>query len=155
MEYIFDTYCGLYCGACEVLLVNRKGTVEKAAKIWKMDPHNLKCTGCKTDTVSVFCKNCQIRSCALDKGVNFCFQCHNYPCKELVDFNNDEHPHHLIVLRNLEAISKKGIEYWLKEQENRWSCPECGEKFSWYDEKCPICGSCLRSCLDDEKELDR
>lgn len=154
MKERYDTYCGLYCGSCEVFLANRKGLVDELAREWEMNPADLRCNGCKDELVATFCRSCKIKGCAEDKGIGFCFQCADYPCKILSDFKNDHRPHHSIVLYNLALIKDNGLNKWLKEQEIRWSCPGCGEKYSWYDESCLNCNSVLKNCLDDEKELE-
>ncbi|MGB2698538.1 MAG: DUF3795 domain-containing protein, partial [Candidatus Zixiibacteriota bacterium] len=150
MEFKYDIYCGLYCGACAVLLANEKGEVEKKAKEWRMKPEELKCHGCKTETIATFCVTCELKKCAEDKNVDYCFQCAEYPCARLLEFKNDKHPHHSIVLKNLKFISEKGRDRWLKEQKARWSCPKCGAKFSWYDKTCQNCGEKLYNCEDEE-----
>jgi len=152
MEFRYDTYCGLYCGACEVLIANKNGEVEKLAKAWNMKPKELRCHGCKTETTASFCATCDVKKCAENK-VEFCFQCNEYPCARLVEFKNDKYPHHSVVLKNLNSIRDKGINKWLEEQETRWSCPGCGTKFSWYDKVCKKCGEKLYSCEDEEKDL--
>ena len=154
MKYRYDTYCGLYCGACDVLLANEKGEVEKKAKEWKMKPEELKCQGCKTETIATFCVTCGLKKCAEDRNVDFCFQCAEYPCARLVEFKRDKYPHHSIVLKNLEFIHSHGIQKWSKEQKVRWSCPQCSTKFSWYDKTCQNCGEKLFNCEDEEKELE-
>jgi len=57
------------------------------------------------------------------------------------------------VLRNLRIIQEIGVEKWLEDQDKRWRCKSCGDKFSWYDRKCVQCGSELYNCEDEEKEL--
>jgi len=42
MPFRYDTYCGLYCGACEILLANEKGSVEALAQAWNRDPESLR-----------------------------------------------------------------------------------------------------------------
>ena len=37
------------------------------------------CRGCRAD-VCLF-EGCQVRSCVKEKGVNFCFECEEFPCK--------------------------------------------------------------------------
>lgn len=153
MRYRYDTYCGLYCGACAVLIANREGILEESAQEWEMDPEDLKCHGCKSRTMAIYCKTCDIRQCAEDNQVDFCFQCTEYPCTRLVEFRNDECPHHSVVFQNLETIQKKGVQKWLEEQESRWSCPECGKKFAWYDDTCKKCGTKLYNCKNEEKDI--
>lgn len=150
-----DTYCGLHCGSCGVFQANKSGQIEDKAKEWNMKVEDLYCKGCKSDTIATFCRTCHFKTCATSKEIEFCFQCEEFPCKELLEFKDDENPHHSIVLHNLDQIKELGIEEWLKQQEVRWSCPECKEKYSWYESICSNCSSSLRNCLDDEEELGK
>ena len=153
MKFRYDTYCGLYCGACAVLIANKKGTVDKRAQEWEMNPEDIACHGCKTDVISVYCKTCDIKECAENRTIEFCCECEEYPCARIVEFRNDECPHHSVVLVNLDTIKKEGVSKWLNNQETRWSCPECGAQSQWYDKVCSQCGSALYSCVDEEKDL--
>ncbi|KPK70022.1 hypothetical protein AMJ82_04235 [candidate division TA06 bacterium SM23_40] len=155
MELRYDSYCGLYCGACPVLRANRDGRVEEVAGEWKMKPEDLRCHGCKTETLSSFCTSCDIKKCAEDEDVEFCFDCSEFPCKRLVAFKDDECAHHSIVLKNLEAIRERGLDDWLAEQKSRWSCPECGVGSAWYEKECGACGATLYSCKDEESDLEK
>jgi hypothetical protein len=154
MKYRYDTYCGLYCGACPILRANERGTVEEIAKAEKMKPEDLECHGCKSDKVAVFCRDCAFKTCAPEKGLEFCGECEDYPCDDLGKFRNDEWPHHSVVLSNLGKIRRDGLDAWLKERAQRWSCKECGTEFSWYDERCEKCGSKLYNCRDESKDLE-
>ena len=153
MEYRYDAPCGIYCGACETLHAFREGRLEEHAKLCGEDPALLKCAGCKTDVNATYCVGCHFRDCSRDKGIEFCFECEDFPCAKLVAFRNDECPHHSSVLKNLETIREKGVDEWLKEQEKRWSCPECGKGFTWYDSKCEACGAGLYDCRAEDKDL--
>jgi hypothetical protein len=37
------------------------------------------CSGCRNERCNLF-KNCKVRSCSEQKGVDFCFQCSDFPC---------------------------------------------------------------------------
>jgi predicted Zn-ribbon and HTH transcriptional regulator len=153
----YDTFCGLYCGACPILAANLRGDeewIKKSAEQWKMKPEDLHCTGCKSDVIAVFCRECHLKRCARDKGVEFCFECDQYPCQALKNFRSDEVAHHSVVLSNLERISRIGVRKWMAERKARWQCKNCGKGFSWYDKKCPQCGTDLYNAVDEEKDLD-
>lgn len=79
-------YCGLDCEKCDAYLAtlhNDKALREKTAKRWSelnrvpIRPEDIRCQGCRADGVkTVFCdKLCEIRQCALKKGVNTCGDC--------------------------------------------------------------------------------
>ena len=153
MEFRYDTFCGLYCGACDVLQANKRGTVEALAQAWGMEPAALRCQGCKSQINAVYCVNCDIKTCAEGRRVDFCFQCNEYPCEHLVEFRSDEHAHHSIVLQNLGQIRRLGVKRWLAQQRARWSCPHCASEFTWYDKACSTCGSATYSCKEEEGRI--
>ena len=155
MLFRYDTYCGLYCGACPALVANEAEQVPETARRWDIKPGEPLCNGCKSGVESVYCQDCQIRQCAQDKQIEFCVECDEYPCQQMIDFRNDSHPHHSAVLVNLSRIQKIGVRNWLTEQKSRWSCPECGTRFTWYDETCEQCRSKLYNCQSEDKELSR
>lgn len=154
LDYRHDAACGLYCGACDVLRANTTGSIEALAGKWGVDPDDLICQGCQTDTIGVFCRDCGFRECTRSKGIAHCSECDEFPCDALVRFRDDEVPHHSGVLRNLEEMREVGVERWLEDQRARWSCPRCGSSSCWEDTACVRCGSPLRDCRAEEAELD-
>ena len=153
MDKRFDSYCGLYCGACGILIANEKDNLKELAHKCNCTEEELHCSGCKTEINSKYCRKCTIKSCAIQKRVEFCFECEEYPCNLILEFAHDESPHHSVVLNNLKDISTQGIEIWLQSQKIRWSCESCGERFSWYDEMCDKCGSKLYNCIEEENKI--
>ncbi|MFX0091032.1 MAG: DUF3795 domain-containing protein [Candidatus Hodarchaeota archaeon] len=145
MAKVYDAYCGLYCGACFVMRANESGNVEKLAEEWNIKLEDVLCDGCKTQVRFINCRSCEIRACAETKGISFCFECQEYPCKSFSNFPTERLPHLVSMPENLEYIKKNGLNNWLETQEQRWKCPQCGEKFSWYETTCEKCGNTLNS----------
>jgi predicted amidophosphoribosyltransferase len=113
------------------------------------------CQGCKTDVLFEGCKRCTIRACAKEKKVEGCVECAEYPCQEvkkrtgyISEVMRDVLPHTKVMFRNIDVIKEKGLDYWVKDQERRWSCPQCGAPFTWYQETCNKCGRELGSIKD-------
>ena len=157
MEFRYDTYCGLNCGACAVLGANERGDeewLEKTAESEPCKPDGLRCHGCKTEVTAMFCTDCGMRLCARKKGIEFCNECKEFPCETIKSFRNDKHSHHSVIFKNLRTIREKGVLAWLEEEGGRWSCPQCGTRFYWYSKKCSGCGADLYDCVKEEKELD-
>ena len=115
----YDAYCGLYCGACEILLANELGRIKEKVQEWNMKLNDVKCFGCKTEQNSIYCVDCYFKKCAESKKIEFCFQCNEYPCTKLLEFKNDKFPHHSVVLKNLNKIKELGCKYWLKNQDRQ------------------------------------
>ena len=149
----YDTYCGLYCGACSVMRANEEGRIKEQAKEWERQPEEITCHGCKSGVLSGYCKTCEIKACASEKGLEFCIECEAYPCKPLIAFRDDEWPHHSVVTRNSDDLKRRGLERWLQDQAKRWSCPTCSHRTSWYDQTCPSCGEVVVSSRDEEQDV--
>ena len=91
-------YCGLDCSKCDayVATVNDDWALrEKTAKLWsklnnvQILPEQINCQGCRADGVkTMYCeKLCQIRQCALKKGVDTCKSCPTMKtCKDIQKF---------------------------------------------------------------------
>lgn len=151
--YRKDSYCGLYCGACELFQATQNGTLDELAQKRGMEPHELECHGCKSKKSSVYCSNCTIKHCASGKNVEFCNQCKDYPCSQLQEFNSSKYSHKYLAAKNLKSILDKGLKKWLEEQKDRWSCPKCNTKYSYYADLCPKCGVKLYNCKNEINEV--
>ncbi len=106
--------CGIYCGAC--------GADD--------------CAGCKSDIIDDTITNCKFRICSMQKNLEFCCDCNEYPCPGLTGFMNDQWPHHHTVKDNNEFIKTHGKDKWLEQQKAIWQCPGCGAEIMWYQKKC-------------------
>ncbi|MCD6162719.1 MAG: DUF3795 domain-containing protein [candidate division Zixibacteria bacterium] len=120
MPGILIGYCGLYCGQCPIYLASTTFNDNKKEKLAKkyareldkeISPKDIHCWGCRAGNRNCWGKSCKIRKCASDMGVEFCYQCHKYPCPDIDDFCN-KHPD---ALQNLNKISKIGVEAFISE----------------------------------------
>jgi len=154
MEFRYDTYCGLYCGACPFLLATERGRLAALVKGESIPEADAACHGCKSAAANLFCRDCELSACARGRGVAFCGDCGDYPCGRLTSFRNDKYAHHSVVFKNLARIRDAGAATWLVEQEARWRCQKCGERAAWYDGQCPNCGAPFQDCRAEEAGLD-
>lgn len=112
--------CGIYCGAC--------GAED--------------CGGCMSNFIDETIKQCKFRRCTMEKEIDFCYDCDEYPCPELHAFMNDQWPHHWTMEPNLIFIKEYGKEKWLESMEKEWRCKHCGAEIVWYQQTCS-CGQKL------------
>lgn len=110
--------CGLFCGAC--------GADD--------------CSGCQSEHIDTYVLKCKFRSCAKERGLEFCCDCDDYPCEDLAKFMHDEWPHHWTMESNLSRIKIIGKENWLKAMRAEWTCKNCGKEIMWYQKTCE-CGN--------------
>lgn len=145
-EFIPDGYCGLYCGACPQYLATRAGN---AAELGLED-----CQGCRSEVVAAgWCAICTLKACARNKGVEYCYECSEYPCRDLEDFKNSEDcPYHSEIYGYMATISQVGKDEWLAQMKARWGCPSCGKGATWWDLSCGECETVLRGYRKPVKE---
>ena len=132
-------YCGLYCGACPLFLATQAGALESVAT-GGVSAENLRCLGCRSEKVSVYCLNCTMKKCAAGQGLTSCADCTDFPCRALRAFDCDGVPHHRGVVDALQACRAGGAAAWLRAQAARHTCAGCGGSLSYHDESCPACG---------------
>jgi len=163
-EYRYDSYCGIYCGACDIMAAGRTGRKSRFSSFFSESnvrafqramgneydpavPLELKCRGCKSGELFINCRACRIRPCAVGRGVEHCIDCGDYPCALIAEMNRGASilPHIRANGKNLETIKNEGAGRWLREQEAAWRCPGCGSGIAWYTERCGDCGADCRS----------
>ncbi len=87
-------YCGLNCIECGAYEATQNDDDEKrseVATIWskmfKADirPEHINCDGCQAKDGRLFshCEVCEIRTCGMEKKVDNCGHCDEYPCGKL------------------------------------------------------------------------
>ena len=93
-------YCGLICQGCPIYCATREPNKQKKEKmraaIAKMcmehygkecKPEDIAdCDGCKATTGRLFCTDCAIRQCAIEKALENCAHCSEYVCDRLREF---------------------------------------------------------------------
>lgn len=93
------SYCGLTCQNCPIFLATRETNRAKKENIiyniinMCKEHYGIKyryedindCDGCKSKNDRLFfgCKNCKIRKCAIERNIDNCAYCDEYPCEQL------------------------------------------------------------------------
>jgi hypothetical protein len=139
MDFVLHAYCGLYCGACPILLNTREGAAAEP------------CHGCKSEQPTGYCAACGIKACAQHQSHAFCNECPQYESCTLMDkFLKDTNwLYQQAAARSMESIRQVGLTAWLEAQEQRWRCTSCGAYHSWWDESCSRCGQTTASYKAD------
>ncbi len=122
--------CGVYCGGCPSY---KKGT----------------CYGCASQNKTqkrISKWNCKIRKCCLEKNkLTFCYECKDFPCKirKYLD-TRYKNKYKIDLIENSLKIKEIGLEQWLKEQEKKYKCLNCGVTNSPYSDICYNCNYKLK-----------
>ncbi len=132
-----DAYCGLYCGACLCNIVREEGNIEEVAAKTGRTIEQLTCSDCKTAQMK---EDCSFVACCLAKDYRNCSECPDMPCEDLARFASDGLYHHILTIPNLLRIRAIGVDAWLSEQKQKYTCQECGARLSWSNMSCDHSG---------------
>ena len=120
--------CGIDCFNCEFFCTNIDTFFATMAPERKAGFHargmtieKLRCNGCRHGGCTAIQGKCDTLECAKQQGVEFCFECKDFPCRKLQPLAEgaERYPHNLKVY-NLTTIKNRGIEAWAAEVgENR------------------------------------
>ena len=132
--------CGLYCGVCAIMMAHRDNNQklkERLAPAYGVSPEGIRCQGCLSDEVFVYCTTCAIKSCNRQKGYEGCHQCPDFPCEHV---NNFPVPvGRKVILRSVPQRREMGTEKWAAAEEKRYKCPHCGESLFRGANRCRHC----------------
>ena len=132
-------FCGLYCGACPLYLSSIKAE----------DPSKVVCLGCKSNKLAEHCLKCAMKDCASAKNLNSCGECSQFPCEKTKPFHSSDKDMAKVAEKNCYSIRQTNYSVWIKEQNSRWMCKNCGSSFSFSDETCPNCKVDVYSCKEE------
>jgi hypothetical protein len=123
-EYLFSP-CGINCMVCYVHLKNKKA-----------------CCGClgPDENKPDRCKKCKIKSCAIGKGLSYCFECKEFPCKSISNLEKSYNKRYKAsLLENSKTVKKLGIIGFQNGERKKWLCKECNGVISIHDGICSEC----------------
>lgn len=90
--------CGLNCTECDIRratdnpeLALRIADWFKAHQATEIKPQDVHCLGCKGDRSQHWSADCWILECCIDrKGLQFCYQCQDFPCGKLSEWAKED-----------------------------------------------------------------
>ncbi|MBN2851266.1 MAG: DUF3795 domain-containing protein [Clostridia bacterium] len=104
------------------------------------------CSGCNQGNLNkpVHCVDCVIKNCEhiKENDIKFCYTCENFPCRRLKNLDQRyRHKYGMSMLANQEAIKAFGLEQFIRNEQEKWTCASCGKLLSVHREVCQHCGS--------------
>jgi hypothetical protein len=124
--------CGMNCALCRAYTRDKKS-----------------CYGCR-DVKGVKLKTrvtCRIKNCEkLRQGkVRYCFSCDKFPCESLNRLDKRYRTKYgMSMIGNLVHMKKFGIRHFIRNENERWTCPECGNLICVHKLQCLFCGHTWR-----------
>ena len=121
--------CGMNCGICKYHY-REKNTCPGCREIDK-----------KTSTTRF---NCIVRECKIlkDRKWKYCSdKCDNYPYKRLKALDKRySTKYNMSMLENLNCIKDQGMDTFLENETQKWTCPKCSGIVTCHDGACLQCG---------------
>lgn len=118
--------CGMNCGLCLGYIRDKN-----------------RCLGCRDRVTIKSCQKCVIKNCTVIKENNWMFcspKCVKYPCLRLKNLDKRYRTkYNMSMIKNLEYIFKNGIRKFLKKEEDKWKCKNCGGVICVHRGKCLKC----------------
>ena len=122
--------CGLDCSICS------QAQIEDAP-----------CPGCNgsDENKPEWCsKLCGIILCPKrrENGYRYCDECPDFPCDDVMEKENrytSQYPLRESPLENLRMIREKGMEAFLEQERQLWTCKDCGNPVSVHTGICSGC----------------
>ena len=128
--------CGINCAICSRYLsfVNNL----KQSQCIGCRPRGQKCT-------FLFGKCTGINNNILTVDTDFCFECDQYPCKQISRMDNRYRNNYKMSIKdNLDYIKKEGIDKFIDDQYERYRCSKCSGLISIHNKKCFKCDTITR-----------
>lgn len=94
----FAARCGIYCGDCEYR-------------------EKMNCPGCAAAKGKIFWGQCEVAICCMDRKLDHCGLCPDFPCDTLRSFADDaEQGDDGLRIRNARAWATEGFAAWLEQK---------------------------------------
>jgi hypothetical protein len=117
--------CGMNCMVCCVHLKDKKT-----------------CCGCFGDDnhKPERSKTCKIKSCTKEKGLTYCYQCSEFPCKQIKNIEKSYNKlYNTSLIENSRKAQSEGIAAFEASEREKWMCKVCSGVISLHDAECSNC----------------
>ena len=125
--------CGLNCSKCDINLAYHgdQTILKEILDYFKeerneiLNPESIACNGCRSSNDVHWSSDCKMRTCALSRNLDYCFECPDFPCSIIKEFSLDGVAHHKRTVENSKKMKEIGLKNWLKEQLLKDKCEFC------------------------------
>lgn len=120
--------CGMNCRLCRAYIRDKN-----------------RCPGCRVDdnTKPQYCIACKLKNCENLAAINarYCYACDDFPCARLKRLDKRYRTRYgMSMLENLAMIKTGGIRQFIRNEKDKWRCPDCGDMICVHKPQCLSCG---------------
>ena len=127
--------CGMNCAICSKYLA------------YVNNIKRSQCIGCRprNEGCTYLFEKCTGINNGLNGNTVFCFECSQYPCKQINRMDARYRKEYKISMKdNLDTIMRMGIDKFIEGQYKKHSCSKCGGLISIHNRKCFKCDDVTR-----------
>lgn len=105
------------------------------------------CGGCLSESEykPKHCHDCKIKKCVLLKGISYCFECSEFPCKKSKKLEKCYNRYSESLIENSKFVKHHGISKFIETHLQKYTCPECGTLISIHERECIKCGRVIEN----------
>lgn len=120
--------CGMNCMVCYKQCMPKK--------------HGKPCAGCLVSDLGKpeHCRKCKIKDCVKDKGLTYCYECPDFPCKLIKNLEKSyKLRYKTSLVQNSLFVKEQGLDAFTEEQKKQYTCSHCAGIISLHDRECSEC----------------
>ena len=119
--------CGVNCLACSAHLDDKRP-----------------CPGCRASIEKITrksCRNCEIKKCAYEKDLQWCFECSEFPCAKIKSLDQRYQKNYHVSLVQNGTDARADMAAFLTAQQEYFTCKSCGGVIDQHRQRCSECGN--------------
>jgi len=131
MEEKLIAPCGINCAVCSAYLAYKHDLKSKGMR-------KTVCAGCRPEG-----RQCSLmkKECGFKGRYEYCYECDDFPCRGIKRLEKRYSTNYrMSPVENLEYIRDRGMDSFLKKEEEKWKCPDCGDTICCHNGICYNCG---------------
>lgn len=104
--------------------------------------HKKPCDGCLKGDMGKpeHCRKCKIKDCVNSKGITYCYECQDYPYKQIKNLEKSYNQRYeASLMENSVFVKEHGILRFMEQQKEIYTCPKCSGIISLHDRECSEC----------------
>mgnify|MGYP002357261948 CR=1 FL=1 len=117
--------CGMNCKVCYKHCYSKKS-----------------CNGCMANNGNTpkHCRACKIKDCVKTHRLTYCFECMEFPCKLIKNIDKSYIArYHVSLIENSNKVKVTGLQKFMMEDKEKYTCSYCGGVISLHDKECSEC----------------
>lgn len=100
------------------------------------------CPGClnASNNSPSHCNKCKIKKCVNNKGIKYCYECIDFPCKLINSLDSSYNKrYNESLIDNSLIVKESGLATLMSLHTSKYQCKKCGGILSLHDKTCTEC----------------